>query len=318
MQVPRPTPNDVLAARLDALSGQIAYLVERQRKQEELFEEMTPILKEVMATAVTRLDALEKKGLFAFARELGRVGERVMEGYSPADVRKLGDAVVSILDAVRAMTQPEVLLVAEEASEVLRTADEAEPIGLLGMVRASRDEEVQKGMAVMLELLRHVGRGASVVAAQRRGSPAEQRRARLAEQTAPRKARGALGIERPAREAAAPRRDACAAPAPAGQVATVIDGVGFTADGHLADAAAWTHELGERIADLQGVSLTEAHWRLIDFARGEFAAHGASPNVRRVTQGAAISTKDLYTLFPKAPARTLAKIAGIPKPVGCV
>jgi tRNA 2-thiouridine synthesizing protein E len=31
-----------------------------------------------------------------------------------------------------------------------------------------------------------------------------------------------------------------------------------------------------------------------------------------------VSTKELYALFPKAPARTVAKIAGTPKPAGCL
>ena len=74
---------DAIVSRLDALTAQVAYLVERQRKQEELFAEMTPILKEVMATATTRLDALEKKGYFAFGKELVQVGDRVVTGFSP-------------------------------------------------------------------------------------------------------------------------------------------------------------------------------------------------------------------------------------------
>jgi sulfur relay (sulfurtransferase) DsrC/TusE family protein len=33
---------------------------------------------------------------------------------------------------------------------------------------------------------------------------------------------------------------------------------------------------------------------------------------------ASVATKDLYALFPKAPGRTIAKIAGLPKPAGCL
>jgi dissimilatory sulfite reductase related protein len=43
-----------------------------------------------------------------------------------------------------------------------------------------------------------------------------------------------------------------------------------------------------------------------------------SPNIRRITLELGVSTKDVYALFPKAPARTIAKIAGIPKPAGCL
>lgn len=318
-------PQDkAINARLDLLGEQIAYLVERQRKQEELFAEMSPILKEVMATATTRLDDLDRRGVFSFGRELVKVGERVVENYSPEDVHKLGDAVVSILDTVRAMTQPEVLMIAGEASEVLQKADDAEPIGIMGMVRASRNEEVQKGMAVMMELLRHVGRAATAVAEQRKGkaAPAAGRKAGLAAQLAPRRSRKVLGVERSAAPPVAKKIEAapqtCATPRPPGEVAAVIDGVGFTADGHLSDPKSWTRALGESIAAAQDVELGPEHWKLVDFARADFDKTGVSPNVRRITQGTGMSTKDLYALFPKAPARTLAKIAGVPKPAGCI
>ena len=79
-----------------------------------------------------------------------------------------------------------------------------------------------------------------------------------------------------------------------------------------------TRALAVTIAAAQGVTLDEARWKVVDFARAEFEKAGVSPNVRRITQGAALSTKDLYALFPKAPARTVARIAGIPKPAGCI
>ena len=57
---------------------------------------------------------------------------------------------------------------------------------------------------------------------------------------------------------------------------------------------------------------------MLDAARADFAATGSSPNIRRLTQVAGVSTKDLYVLFPRAPGRTIAKIAGLPKPAGCL
>lgn len=53
-------------------------------------------------------------------------------------------------------------------------------------------------------------------------------------------------------------------------------------------------------------------------ARNDYLEHGASPNIRRVTTISDVTTKELYQLFPKAPGMTLARVAGIPKPVGCI
>jgi tRNA 2-thiouridine synthesizing protein E len=317
-RIPQAATLASVQARLDEVAAQIAYLAERQQKSEELFAEMTPILRAVMATATTRLDAIEKRGYFAFGRELVSVGERVLDGFTPADVHQLGDAVVSILETVRAMTQPEVLEIAAEASQAIQHVGETEPLGLLGMVRATRDDDVQKGMAVLMDLMKHVGRAAALIADKRSASPMAQKRARLAAITgAKKKPKTPLGTER--QPVAAP---ACAAPRPAAKgpvaVAATLDGVGFSADGSLVDPAAWTRELATKIAAAEGVSLGVEQWKVIDFARADFAQSGASPNIRRLTQSTGMTTKDLYSLFPRAPARTAARIAGLPRPAGCI
>ena len=315
----RTTPVDLdrVMTRLDGLAREMAWLVERQKKTEELFAEMSPILKEVMSTATARLDELDKKGYFAFARELAKVGERVVEGFSPDDVHQLGDAVVGILETVRAMTQPQVLQIADEASEVLQKADQAQPLGIMGMVRATRDDDVQKGMAVMMEMMRHVGRAARAVTDHRQSSPEQLRRERLAAVLGPRKKK-AVGVERPAPATVARVAAERAAGKPATPVAAVLDGVVFGADGHLADPKQWTEALAVKIAAAQSIELDAPRWALVRFARAEFEGKGVSPNIRRITQGADVATKDVYALFPKAPGRTIAKIAGIPKPMGCI
>lgn len=328
---PKTASLQSLQERIDALSAQVAYLVERQRKTEELFEEATPILKEVLGTTTRELDGLEKKGYFAFGRELVRVGERIAEGFSPDDVRQLGGAVVGILETVRAMTQPEVLKVASDAAVVLQQAEKAQPIGLVGMVRATGDHDVQKGMSVMMEVMRHVGRASAVVAEQRALRPMAQKRAKLDAVLGARKR--ALGTER-TRPAAVPpppppaalakkhapteAHDSCAVPNKPQAVAAVVDGLSFSADGHMTDASQWTRAVGLQLAAVQGVELTDAHWKVIDAARADFESTKTSPNIRRLTQLMSVSTKDLYTLFPKAPGRTIAKIAGLPKPAGCL
>lgn len=301
-----------LLDRIDALQTQVAYLVERQRKQEELFAEMTPILREALGVATVRLDALEKQGWFAFGRELGAIAQKVVAHYGPDDVRQLGDATIAILDTVRALTQPAVLHIAAEAGGVLQKADSVEPVGMFGLMRASGDHDVQKGMAVMLELLRHVGRGAQALAQSQ--DPAALRRARLA---------AALGPKRKplasAPVAATPKVASCATgPSVPGQAVTVVDGVAFAADGHLADPKVWTRELAEKLAVSLGLQLDDVRWQLVDAARADWGQTGQSPNIRRLTQVTGVATKDIYALFPKAPGRTICKVAGLPKPAGCL
>lgn len=322
------TTNDLtpILERLDRMNAGLAYVVERQRAQEELLGELVPIGREALTTAIGRLDALDQKGYFRFATELAGVAQQVIEGFSPDDVRQLGDAIVKILGAVRALTQPEVLQVAVDATQALGDADQVKPMGIFGMVRATRNDDVQKGMALMVEVLRRIGHGVNALA--ERDTKQLDKKAKLAELLGPRSGKKRLGVERlqlpagrsatpaatPAPVAAAP---ACSTPKPV-TTAAVIDGIAYSADGHMVDASAWTPQLGEAIAQLQGIALTSAHVALIAAARADFVANKVSPNIRRLTQVAGVTTKDIYVLFPKAPARTLAKIAGLPKPAGCL
>ncbi|MBL9019369.1 MAG: TusE/DsrC/DsvC family sulfur relay protein [Myxococcales bacterium] len=313
-----------ITERLDTVLEQLAYLTERQRKQEELIAELTPIAKLALGTATEKLDQLDQQGYFAFGKELVEVAKKVIEGFSPQDVHELGDAVVQILQAVRAMTQPAVLAVAADASSVMDDAAAVKPLGMFGMVRATRDDDVQKGMAIMIEVLRRIGHGANAVA--EKSKQLEDKKAKLQLALGSRKQKKPLGIERkrltagtPAAPRPAPAAQAsCAVPAGPQPSAAVIDGIAYTADGHLVDATAWTRRLGETLAQMQGVTLTDAHWAVLEAARADYETTAVSPNIRRLTQIANVTTKDLYALFPKAPGRTIAKIAGLPKPAGCL
>jgi tRNA 2-thiouridine synthesizing protein E len=303
--------SDPVLARLDALDARLAAMMERQRKQDELFDELRPMMSVMMREATRRLDAFEKRGHVEFVKELVKVGDRVLESYTADDVRQFGDAVIGILDTVRAMTQPEVLAVMGDAAELVAEPEKAEALGLVGMVRATGNSDVQRGMGVMMELLKKVGQGAAAAKRARQPKP------RSAPRLPARAVAGGLAATAP-RRAVAAAGPACATPKPPGPAAVVIDGVAFTADGHLADPAAWSRPLAERVAATLGVAMTEAHWRVVGFARADWEATKASPNIRRITTSIDVSTKELYALFPKAPARTVAKIAGTPKPAGCL
>jgi tRNA 2-thiouridine synthesizing protein E len=90
-------------------------------------------------------------------------------------------------------------------------------------------------------------------------------------------------------------------------------------EGFLTNPAEWNKDIAVAIAQDEGIpALTDAHWKVIDFCRQDAGATGKSPTLRRITTVAGVSTKDLFTLFPKGPAKKVAKISGLGKPEGCV
>ncbi len=90
-------------------------------------------------------------------------------------------------------------------------------------------------------------------------------------------------------------------------------------DGFLKNPDQWTKEIAVEIAKAEGFAeLSDLHWKVIDFMRNDYKEKGVSPTVRRITKNSGVTTKELYKLFPGGPGKKAAKIAGVPKPVGCV
>jgi TusE/DsrC/DsvC family sulfur relay protein len=98
----------------------------------------------------------------------------------------------------------------------------------------------------------------------------------------------------------------------------ILTTVQFDEEGFLVDPNAWTEELAEAVAGSLGITLTDRHWIVINFARSEFEKNGEAPTLRRITKQTDVDTKELYALFPGGPAKVAAKIAGLGKPTGCI
>ena len=91
------------------------------------------------------------------------------------------------------------------------------------------------------------------------------------------------------------------------------------ADGNLVNLSDWNEEIAKELAKEEGIDkLSEQHWQVINFMRKVFTESGDSPSIRKLTKESGVDTKTLYALFPKGPAKKAARIAGLPKPKGCI
>jgi TusE/DsrC/DsvC family sulfur relay protein len=100
-----------------------------------------------------------------------------------------------------------------------------------------------------------------------------------------------------------------------------VDGtaVELNDEGFFVDPNQWTREIAVEMAAADGITImTPQHWQVIDFMRKEYFDKGTAPTVRVLGKTSGVSVKDLYLLFPKGPAKMAARIAGIPKPRGCI
>lgn len=91
------------------------------------------------------------------------------------------------------------------------------------------------------------------------------------------------------------------------------------AEGFLQKPEQWSEELGIEIAREVGIDpLTDRHWQVVRFMRDRYLQTGTAPSIRTLGKESGVTTKELYQLFPKGPAKLAARIGGIPKPHGCI
>jgi len=89
-------------------------------------------------------------------------------------------------------------------------------------------------------------------------------------------------------------------------------------EGFFTNRDEWSEDLATDLAALIGIEMDEAHWAPIRFMREDSATSGVTPTLRRMQTVGGFDIKELYLLYPGKPAKKMAWIAGLPKPVGCV
>jgi TusE/DsrC/DsvC family sulfur relay protein len=96
-------------------------------------------------------------------------------------------------------------------------------------------------------------------------------------------------------------------------------------DGYLLNLTDWNKELAEHIATLEEITMTDAHWEVVNFLRDYYQKYQIAPMIKilvkeigKVMGPEKGNTKYLYELYPGGPAKQACKIAGLPKPTGCV
>ncbi|MGC7873808.1 TusE/DsrC/DsvC family sulfur relay protein [Desulfosporosinus sp. FKB] len=90
-------------------------------------------------------------------------------------------------------------------------------------------------------------------------------------------------------------------------------------DGFLEDHKQWTVDVANFLAKTEEIEeLGEEHWKMINYLREYYDQFGVAPMVRKMCKDTGFDQKKIYELFPAGPGKGACKIAGLPKPTGCV
>jgi TusE/DsrC/DsvC family sulfur relay protein len=90
-------------------------------------------------------------------------------------------------------------------------------------------------------------------------------------------------------------------------------------DGFIQEPDKWDKAVAEDIAKTEeAYPMSEDHWKVVNYLRNYFLEFEIAPPIRMVTKQTGFDLKTIYKLFPGGPAKGACKVAGLPKPTGCV
>lgn len=133
---------------------------EQLENLKDFVNDFSPISRDLFIDFMNKLDEFDRKGYFQFLKELGNVMDNVVTSFSADDVKHLAENIVTILNTVKNLTQPEMLHAVNNALTVYQNLDVdlSESITTFGILRELNKPEVKKGLAFALKFLENLGK----------------------------------------------------------------------------------------------------------------------------------------------------------------
>lgn len=134
----------------------ITKLFEQLENLRDFVKDFSPISKEMVIDFMYKLDELDRKGYFAFAKESKKILDNIVTSFTVEDVRALGDNIVTILNTVKNLTQPDMLHTINNALSVYKKLDIEikEDISLIKLIKELNHPETKKALYFALQFLK--------------------------------------------------------------------------------------------------------------------------------------------------------------------
>jgi uncharacterized protein YjgD (DUF1641 family) len=124
----------------------------------DFLRDISPLVRESIIDLMDRMDEFDRKGYFQFIKELQKAGDNVVTSFTPNDVKLLGDNIVTILNTIKNLTQPEMLQAINNAVAVYKNIDVKvdEKVSIFSLMKELNSPEVKRGLAVGLKFLKNL------------------------------------------------------------------------------------------------------------------------------------------------------------------
>ncbi len=122
----------------------------------DLLKDIAPVSREIIIDFMKKLDEFDRKGYFDFMREMNRAVDNIVESFTVDDVRALADNIVTILETVKNLTQPDMLHAINNALTVYKKLDFEvdEKVSYFTLFKTMNTPEMRRGLAFAIRFLK--------------------------------------------------------------------------------------------------------------------------------------------------------------------
>jgi uncharacterized protein YjgD (DUF1641 family) len=135
-------------------------LFEMMESANDLVKDVTPVLHQVGLDGIHMMNELEQKGYFDFIRASMKIIDNVVTHFSVEDVQLLADNIVTILETVKNLTQPDMLKAINSGLVVYKSIEieDIEEYSLWKAMKAMRTKEMRRGIGFMITFLQNIAK----------------------------------------------------------------------------------------------------------------------------------------------------------------
>ena len=136
----------------------ITKMIEQLESVTDFLHDASPLTREYILDFMKKMDELDRKGYFEFMKESVKILDNIVTGFTVDDVKKLGDNVVTIMNTVKNLTQPDMLHSINNAVAVYKKLDiEVEKeVSVFRLLKELNDPELKRGIAFSIQFLKNI------------------------------------------------------------------------------------------------------------------------------------------------------------------
>lgn len=138
----------------------MTYMLDKLEDAIDLWRTIEPLMHNSVPQLIQFMDELEQKGVFDTYRAMIEIRAKVAETYGPENIRNMGDSFVFLVGMLEKLGDPKVRMMVEGAANAFAELDltEVEPKGLMGMAAGMGNKDAKRGLGIMLEMTKTLGK----------------------------------------------------------------------------------------------------------------------------------------------------------------